>query len=282
MKKVGKIIRKIYKRLYHSSKMLIRPENVKKELLNNYVKSELVTPINQTKEEDVFIVGYPKSGNTWLQVLISGLYYGIDTQYLPVRLAQELIPGVHQRKFYRRYSDISFFKSHHLSLPRYKRVIYIVRDVRDVMVSFYHMDKEIGRNYSMEEIIKEGKGIHPSKWYEHIERWNENPFGADILVIKYENLHTNPYHEIKKICDFLKISRSDDLINKVIDGSSFQRLKNSFATDEGLLHSDWKRKDSSKFFRKGKIGSYKTELTENLEEYLLKEAQNAMKIHNYL
>ena len=37
-----------------------------------------LTPIRQSQPEDIFIVGYPKSGNTWFQNLISGIVYVTD------------------------------------------------------------------------------------------------------------------------------------------------------------------------------------------------------------
>ncbi|MCX7411931.1 MAG: sulfotransferase domain-containing protein, partial [Planctomycetia bacterium] len=40
---------------------------------------------------DIFIAGYPKSGNSWMQVLVSCITYGIDPDTSPDSLVQELV-----------------------------------------------------------------------------------------------------------------------------------------------------------------------------------------------
>ncbi|MDB6057814.1 MAG: Sulfotransferase, partial [Verrucomicrobiales bacterium] len=96
------------------------------------------TPIDEFQPEDVFIVGYPKSGNTWFQNLISGLIYGVDSRLCPTRLVNDIVPDVHFNEYYHRYSTPMFFKSHSLPRPDYRRVVYLLRDGRDAMVSYFH------------------------------------------------------------------------------------------------------------------------------------------------
>src|SRR4051812_37715144 len=86
------------------------------------------TPIDEYHPEDVFIVGYPKSGNTWFQNLICGLMYGVDSRVCPALLVNDLVPDVHFNEYYHRYSTPMFFKSHSLPRPEYRRVVYLVRD----------------------------------------------------------------------------------------------------------------------------------------------------------
>ena len=83
-------------------------------------------PITQFSDMDIFIAGYPKSGNTWLQNLITGIYFGVDPDLAPDTLIQELVPDIHFKKYYRRLKTPMFFKTHYLPRPEYKRVIYLV------------------------------------------------------------------------------------------------------------------------------------------------------------
>ena len=97
-------------------------------------------PIDQTGAQDVFIVGYPKSGNTWYQNLVSGLVFGCNPAVTSDHVIQELVPDVHSKKFFRRFGDRAFFKSHHLPRREYRHVVYLLRDGRDAMG--WHSDDE--------------------------------------------------------------------------------------------------------------------------------------------
>ena len=50
-----------------------------KYIITQFLASDFYIPINKTNINDIFIVGFPKSGNTWMQSLIAGIQYGIDT-----------------------------------------------------------------------------------------------------------------------------------------------------------------------------------------------------------
>src|SRR5260221_237037 len=52
------------------------------------------THISQYAPEDIFVVGYPKSGNTWFQDLVAGVVYGVNPAHAPPSLAHALVPDV--------------------------------------------------------------------------------------------------------------------------------------------------------------------------------------------
>src|SRR5881227_2930975 len=78
--------------------------------------------------DDVFLVSYPRSGNTWIRFLIGNLIYPND----PVTFAnlEQRIPSIYTypNHVLRRLPRV--LKSHEVFDPRYPRVIYIVRDPR--------------------------------------------------------------------------------------------------------------------------------------------------------
>lgn len=95
----------------------------------SYIKrtTDLI-PITEFNSDDVFIVGYPRSGNSWVHNLVAGIIYYVDLGYIRYSIINDLIPGVHRKRYYKRYSQTMFFSSHHLPKPNYKRVVYLVRD----------------------------------------------------------------------------------------------------------------------------------------------------------
>jgi hypothetical protein len=89
---------------------------------------ERFVPITQFLPEDIFIVSYPKSGNTWFQNLACGVVYGVDPRLAPSTLVHDLVPDLGYQKYYRRYANPMFFKSHSLPRADFRRVVYLLRD----------------------------------------------------------------------------------------------------------------------------------------------------------
>src|SRR5689334_7193419 len=88
--------------------------------------------------DDVFLVSYPRSGNTWTRFLLGNLLW----QDTPVTFSniESRIPEIYFNpdRLMRQLRRPRLLKSHECFQPHYPRVIYIVRDPRDVATSFYH------------------------------------------------------------------------------------------------------------------------------------------------
>lgn len=247
--------------------------------MNDYMLEQHYYPITHFDKKDVFIVGYPKSGNTWMQHILASLIFGISPKLMPDKLVQELIPQIYSKKYYKRFLDFTCFTSHELPRPDFKKVIYLVRDGRDAMASYYAYNQNLGVNIPIEEMIKDGKGLFPCKWNEHTKAWLKNPYNAEILFIKYENLITNPDQTLIKITDFLKIQRAESIIKTVISENKFEVMQHKEKTFGWHTKSFPKDK---KFVRKGKIGNYKSEISNDLIRYFEIEAQQELEHFGYL
>ena len=226
--------------------------------------------IDNFSESDIFLVGFPKSGNTWMQNLVGGLLYGMDTRFLTDQLTQVLVPNVHSVSSYKRLSNPTCFKSHFLPRPEYRRVVYLVRDGRDAMVSYYHMLKAVqNQTASMSEMVSRGEGVFPCKWHEHVRQWRSNPFDAEILTIRYEDLQVNPLCELKRFCEFANIRRDDELLQRCIDGNSFAQMQIKEA-EFGWDNQNWN--PDEKFIRRGVVGSFRDEMPAEVISEFEKEA----------
>lgn len=243
----------------------------------NYLR---LSAINESVPDDVFIVGYPKSGNTWLQNILVELVYGIDTTKINDSLLQELVPDVHFKRYFKRFGKRMFFKSHFLPKPEYRKVIYILRDGRDVMVSYHHYLKATGQvTGDISSTIQTHKALFPSKWHVHVETWLNNPYDSDMLVIKYEELLENPVKTLHLVTDFLELDVLVGQIEEVIERTSFGKMQDKEKSTGWDNSRDWP--EDKLFVRRGTSGSYKDEMPAITLDCFLAESSRTLKRCGY-
>jgi hypothetical protein len=236
------------------------------------------TPITEFAAEDVFVVGYPKSGNTWFQELIAGIVYGVSPALAPLSVAQELVPDLHATPFFKRFATPMFFKSHHLPRPEFRRVVYLVRDGRDVMVSLYHYRQKRGATVDLGQLVQSGPDAAYGKWPAHVTAWLSNPYEAQMLVVKYEDLRKDPLTQLERFCAFVGVSRERSLLESVAEQTSFEKMQaKEIQTGDG--HADWPR--DKLFRRRGKVGSYKDEMPPEVLDVFMAEAGDTLKRCGY-
>ena len=215
-------------------------------------------PISETYPGDIFIAGYPRSGNTWMQYLIAGVTLDLNPRFAPDPLVQSLVPDVHATKFYKRFGTPTFFKTHHLPRPEYRRVIYLVRDGRDAIVSYFHFLAALGDAPDFLKLVTTGERLFPCRWHEHIEAWLANPYGAEMMIIRYERLKQDIVDELKRICQFAGLKRDQSLLERIAQNSTFSAMRER---ERKLGWQDAWPKDKA-FVRRGIVGSFKDEMPE--------------------
>lgn len=243
------------------------------ETLSNYGFMD----VEVTRPNDVFIVGYPKSGNTWVQFMMASIVSGIPPERLNLSLVLEFVPDIHYQKIYKRFYEVCYFKSHDLPSERFRRVVYLIRDGRDALISYYHMKRALGEPVSLESMVQNGEGLFPCKWHEHVAQWYNNPYRSEMIVIRYEDLRQNTIGEMRRLCDFCGLTVTQEQLSTVVSGCTFERLK-LFESLHGLVDGRFRfpTTTSSSFFRGGRSGDYLNELDDQLLRYFNKEAKDQL------
>jgi hypothetical protein len=236
-------------------------------------------PIGQYDSQDVFIAGFPKSGNTWFQLITVALLYGFNPELVPDSIVQELVPDMHFKSFYRRYATPMFFKTHNPPLPEYKKVVYLLRDGRDAVVSYYHHTRDLHRQEIDFFKFVEEYNIFSLKWHEHVNLWLSNPYQADMLVIKYEDLRNNGLEALEEYCDFLHITRSREYLQNILRDTDFNKMRRR---EQNLGWDDPNWPKDRPFIRRGVIGSYKDEFPQEALDKFLVESGETLKRCGYL
>jgi hypothetical protein len=237
-------------------------------------------PIDEFSPSDVFIAGYPKSGNTWMQYLVAGAFCGIDLSVTPDALIQDLAPDVHFKKFYKPYFPVTFFKTHFLPRPDYRKVVYLLRDGRDALVSYWHYLQGLCKEeIDFAEMVRTGDKLFPCKWHEHVERWLANPHGAEMITVKYEDLKANTAGELARIAEFAGVKRDIAVFEAAARNASFgamKRREESFAWENPQIPKN------GQFVRRGQVGSHRDEMPAAAREIFLREAVPALKRTGYI
>ncbi len=235
-------------------------------------------PITKYLPKDIFVVGFPKSGNTWFQNFSAGILYGFDVAITPDSVIQELVPDVHYKRFYKRFGTPTIFKSHERARSDYRRVVYLLRDGRDVMVSYRHYRSALlGREPTPEEIDSFADEDARS-WSRHVSEWLDNPYQAELIKIRFEDLLTDPVRELRRFCEFGGFERKEQFLRTLAEQASFVSMR-AKEIRFGWNNPAWPR--NRFFLRRGIAGSYQDELDPRHLEIFLKYGADTLLRNGY-
>jgi Sulfotransferase domain len=224
--------------------------------------------------DDTFLVSYPKSGNTWARLLIANLLS--PEKPADFRTINQLVPdpASESKRHFVRMPRPRVIKSHFVFDPRYPRVIYIVRDPRDVVLSEYHYQRKTRRisdQYPLEDYVQlflAGQTyVENGSWGEHVTGWLAARDGDPrFLLVRYEALLSNSVGELDRIASFLGISRTSERLADIVQLSSVDRMR-ELEAKQGDASSLMKgsRKDVP-FVRSAKSEGWRSDLPDLLVE----------------
>lgn len=167
--------------------------------------------------------------------------------------------------------------------------LYFIRNPLDVAVSFAHHN---GTDYSksvdamaQEDYAlcgKSGRLFNQLRqkllsWSHHVLSWVDlAPF--PVCVCRYEDMKQEPLDTFTKAVGFAGLKQNRDNIQKALEFSSFEVMQKQEQTD-GFKE---KSPSSRSFFRKGKIGSWREELTEEQARQIIQDHRDVMRRFGYL
>jgi len=237
------------------------------------------------RPSDLFLVAYPKSGVTWLSFLIANLALRLseDRRRVTFFNLQQFVSDIHVSN---KIGDsilpspgCRIIKSHATYNKDYKILFYLVRDPRNVMVSYFKFLRGLNAySGNIHEFVRdERKGI--SAWVAHVESWVHSlPISTSAQFFRYEDLRNDTSSVLKRIMILWGYEVDDALINKVIQQSSFEIMKGdeAFYTEGNpTVPSDFA------FVRKGSVIVEKNELSEDDISYIENKASDILRLLKY-
>jgi hypothetical protein len=230
-------------------------------------------------EADVYILSFPKCGRTWLRTLMAKALS--EARNLPMEILRDLellyfsrvdssVPQIAFTHDDHVKQKVPEELSHDKSSYRDKRIIFLTRDLRDVVVSqYFQMTRRepYGRfNGTLDDFISYGRGsLRTCIAFWNI--WHDNRcVPRSFLCTSYERLTVDTASELRRILDFSELAHIDDAaLYAAVKFASFRNMRamevrDSFQTDI-LRPTDPKDLESYKT-RRGIVGGFRDYLNE--------------------
>jgi hypothetical protein len=216
-------------------KLDVFKSKVKRNLLQSPYEHFL--PVDH-KLEDIFLVSFPKSGNTWLRFLVANaikVKFNIDRQVNFFSI-HDIIPDIQISRNicshgpFGRQNIPRIIKSHSTYNPYYHRVILLVRDPRDALISYYYFmmnyDK-VSSDSSLSQFVRSPK-YGAQAWVTHTKSWlfTKNS-SQNIQLLLYEELLSNPHEQLCKVMDLIGFNLTDSELDQAVMLSSKENMKQS-------------------------------------------------------
>jgi len=222
--------------------------------------------------DDTFVVSYPRSGNTWTRFLIANLAH--PDENVTFANIERLIPDTSSQsnRALKRTPRPRIIKSHNYFDHRYRKIIYIVRDPRDVALSYYDFhrkNRQIEDDYPLEAWVGDfvrGKLISADwgSWGENVSSWiYARGRSPDFLLLRYEDMFENTKEELARIARYLGIEATPERLANAIERSSADRMRELEKLEENQWVATKKHRKDIPFVRVAKAGGWRTKLPES-------------------
>ncbi|CAK1552653.1 unnamed protein product [Leptosia nina] len=269
---------------------------------------------------DIFLVAHPRTGTTWVSEMIwllnNNLNYAkaknldIDSRFPLLDLCLVLtpesekerlnrIPNEMDKQFLRNLVEPTVNKIINAPSPRLikthlpfsllpptlldtTKVVYLIRDPRDVIVSMYHIGKLRFLKDDVDfatfwSLFRRGL-VTWSPIFSHLKEAWRMRVNSNMLFLKFEELSANLPGSLRRLANFFGKSYSDDQIQSLSKHLGFDEFKKNSAVNQsqgfhklGIVNEDYA------FIRKGKVGDWRTYFTDELKPDVDKWMSDNMK-----
>ncbi|NXX88253.1 ST3A1 sulfotransferase, partial [Centropus bengalensis] len=227
-------------------------------------------------DSDIFIATYPKSGTVWTQNILSLIIHEGHRKGTENVENLDRIPWLEYNLKNMDYTSFPLPRAFATHLPYYLvprdmrnkrgRIIYVTRNPKDVLVSYYHFSKFIKSleeisdfNVFMERFLA-GK-VLGSSWLDHVAGWYSHAEDFNILFLTYEEMKKDLRSAVLKICNFIDKKLSEEEVDSVVRQATFENMRKDPRANYENLPEDIIDKNKGSFLRKGTVGDWKNTMT---------------------
>jgi Sulfotransferase domain len=214
------------------------------------------------RPDDIFIVTYPRSGTTWMQMILYQLTTDGNMDFPHI---YEYCPWFEQSSrsaggFEGRPSP-RLFKSHltYRQIPKGPcKYIYVARDGKDAAVSYFHLYKSLngyeGRFAEFFDLFLGGK-LDGVSWFAHVKGWWRHRHDPNVLFLRYEDLLADLEGCLRKIIAFGGFDIPPERLPTILERCSFAFMKQHESQFDPLTGQLWEQgAQPNAFLRQGRSG----------------------------
>jgi hypothetical protein len=192
---------------------------------------------------------------------------------------EKVIPCIHHHQGkIDNFPKPRIIKSHFFPPKKYPRVVFLVRDGRDVCVEYYDRCTKLdGYQYGFETFVKklcQGK-IWPGAWHRHALAWLASARRLPFLLVKYEDLLAHTETQLSAILDFVGIRATHKTIQAAVAKATPETYRN--------LHREIQRYRIRSFTGgvSATYGAWKSVFSDDLNAFFVNYAGKALKSLGY-
>ena len=208
--------------------------------------------------KDVVLASFPKSGNTWVRFFFCNLISlkEMDGQQVDFNVLDAVMPELGKSPLWKPWPYKSLpriVKSHQPYKPwLFRKVpsILVMRDPKDVMVSFYKYEEHrVNPRFkgSFSDFIR-NEQVGLTAWFKHYQSWRNQA----TITLKYEDMKQGDVAAFSKIFDVLGLPYDQAWLEAAAQRSRFDQVKKVEA--KSGISNPSKVQESFRFARSGKTG----------------------------
>lgn len=219
--------------------------------------------------DDVVLASYPKSGNTWVKFVLAHALTGEPSGF---DRAELLVPsfggldGAHAilptgGRLIKSHERPRFFPSR----GRRPKVLLLVRDGRDVAVSYYYHwlrtgDIDEGFDAFFDAHLVGAVGPFGS-WHHYMRAWlaYAGTHPEDVCIVRYEDLLTDPVHHFLVAGKHLGLGLTETAVQAALAANTPEAMRQMESSSE-FMQEDTANHDIS-FIRSAAAGTWAETLT---------------------
>lgn len=215
---------------------------------------------------DVFLASYPRSGNTMLRFVLAEVLSGTPSSFDSI---QRIVPeiGVQVRALPLTSGGGRLVKTHEPYRRTYRRVIYIVRDVRDVMLSSFARESALDLLHirNLDDYVlpfMQGKMTRFGSWQQHVAGFLDSPLArnGDLLVLRFEDMRNDLERTVNRCLEFLGKDAIPAAVRSAIRNNSLEKMRAKEDTAKTLPKSP---EETGRWVGKGAIQGWREKLSES-------------------